>query len=64
MQTIGMGCLSKKGYTNLGDKFAEKTKKANKEAIQEQMGCFENDHIGWMELQKLRMQMMIGGRLI
>jgi hypothetical protein len=69
------GCLSRKGYQNLENRFAEKTgDRLVKKQFKNKWDALKKDYTGWMELQnatglgwdpetKLWMQMMIGGRI-
>ncbi|CAM0905618.1 unnamed protein product [Alopecurus aequalis] len=44
------GCLSKKGYKNLGDKFAEKVdKRLTKKQFKNKWDSLKKDYTGWME---------------
>jgi hypothetical protein len=46
------GCLSRKGYKNLGEKFAEKTRKTlSKKQFKNKWDALKKDYTGWMELQ-------------
>ena len=45
-------CLSRKGYKNLGDKFAEKTeKRLTKKQFKNKCDALKKEYTGWMELQ-------------
>ena len=47
------GCLSKKGYKNLGDKFALKTDKTlTKKQFKNKWDALKKDYTGWIELLK------------
>ncbi|XP_051207086.1 L10-interacting MYB domain-containing protein isoform X2 [Lolium perenne] len=46
------GCLSRKGYKNLGEKFTEKTgKQFTKKQFKNKWDALKKDYTGWMELQ-------------
>jgi hypothetical protein len=46
------GCLSRKGYKNLGDKFAEKTgDRRTQKQFKNKWDAMKKDYTGWMELQ-------------
>ena len=46
------GCLSRKGYKNLGDKFAEKTgERLTQKQFKNKWDSLKKDYTGWMELQ-------------
>ena len=47
------GCLSKKGYKNLEDKFAQKLdKRLTKKQFKNKWDALKKEYTGWMELLK------------